>query len=277
MMKQATAAGLAALLLLPLTGIPAHAGAPPAAGATQAEFYFTRAIKPADLKGRTLRELTLMRNTIYARVGNTFRKKWLRSYFEAQPWYKPTGMDPDRLSDRDRSNADAIAKHEMALPRAELEKQLAALKERHGGKEPDRTAADLGGWSEVDAVEFTLLHRALGLPISAKVDPERNPLDDPSMLEGLITVEMMADMSPRDLKILRNMVFARRGRPFKTPMLKDYFGRMAWYKADKAYTDERLTETDWRNIKMVESVEKEVGLQQRQMELREREEFFMGA
>ncbi len=274
MVKQRTTVLVMALAVaLLVTGWPQ----PGQAGPAPIPYYFTRAIKPADLKGKTLRELTLMRNTIYARAGNTFRKKWLRAHFEGQPWYKPTGLDPDKLTDRDRANADAIARHEMGLARADLEQQLLALRTKYAGKEPDRTAADLGGWSEVDAVEFTLLHRALGLPISAKVDPDRNPLDDPSMLDGLVTVEMMADMSPRDLKILRNMVFARRGRAFKTAMVRDYFARMAWYKADKAYSDERLTENDWRNIKMVESVEKEVGLQQRQMELREREEFVMGA
>ena len=32
--------------------------------------YYTRALTPADLEGRTLRELALMRNTIYARAGH---------------------------------------------------------------------------------------------------------------------------------------------------------------------------------------------------------------
>src|SRR5262245_25089010 len=52
-------------------------------------FYYTREITQQDLDGRSLRELTLMRNTIYARAGNRFRKKWLNDYFSAQPWYHP--------------------------------------------------------------------------------------------------------------------------------------------------------------------------------------------
>jgi hypothetical protein len=47
--------------------------------------YDTREITPAHLVGRALWELTLLRNTIYARAGNTFRKKWLADYFNAQP------------------------------------------------------------------------------------------------------------------------------------------------------------------------------------------------
>ena len=51
--------------------------------------YYTRPITDDDLIGRSLRELSLMRNTIYARAGNKFRKKWLNDYFSAQPWYHP--------------------------------------------------------------------------------------------------------------------------------------------------------------------------------------------
>src|SRR5215470_1120836 len=51
--------------------------------------YYTREITDDDLIGRSLRELTLMRNTIYARAGNKFRKQWLNDYFSAQPWYHP--------------------------------------------------------------------------------------------------------------------------------------------------------------------------------------------
>jgi hypothetical protein len=37
-----------------------------------------RALTDADLAGRTLRDLALMRNTVYARAGHAFVKAWLR-------------------------------------------------------------------------------------------------------------------------------------------------------------------------------------------------------
>src|SRR5215831_6852378 len=49
--------------------------------------YYEREISQADLQGRTLRELTLMRNWIYARAGNPFVKPWLKEFFAKQPWY----------------------------------------------------------------------------------------------------------------------------------------------------------------------------------------------
>ncbi|MEP7051028.1 MAG: YARHG domain-containing protein [Pseudomonadota bacterium] len=45
---------------------------------------------------------------------------------------------------------------------------------------------------------------------------------------------------------MRNMVYARRGRPFRSEILRAYFARLDWYKADPAYTDARLTDVDQR-------------------------------
>jgi hypothetical protein len=54
------------------------------------------------------------------------------------------------------------------------------------------------------------------------------------------------------------MVFARRGRAFKDPMLREFFQRMEWYKPDPKYTDKRLTRQDHRNLKVIQGVEAEV-------------------
>src|SRR5215467_10018883 len=83
--------------------------------------YYERQITPQDLKDRTLRELTLMRNTIYARAGNPFRKKWLNDYFSAQSWYHPLKeMDKKKLTPLDRRNAELIANYETSLDKPEL-------------------------------------------------------------------------------------------------------------------------------------------------------------
>src|SRR5689334_19779077 len=88
--------------------------APGAAGAADRTLYYDRALTSADLEGRTLRELALMRNTIYARAGHPFRKKWLHDYFAAQPWYKPLAKDDNRkITAIDRANAALIAQAEQ--------------------------------------------------------------------------------------------------------------------------------------------------------------------
>src|SRR5262245_37852049 len=128
------------------------AAAPALADGTR-PLYYERALTRADLDGRTLRELTLMRNTIYARGGHQFRKKWLRDYFTKQPWYKPLGKDDNsKITARDRANAVLIAQAEEGHSRAELQKQRDEIlaRQRAGKATPE------------DDIELGLLNTRLG-------------------------------------------------------------------------------------------------------------------
>ena len=99
---------------------PSTATATPAPAAMV--WYFDRALTDADLQGRSLRELSLLRNTIFARAGNPFRKDWLNAWFRAQPWYTPAKTwDPAKITPIDWENAKTIAAYESSLKRAELE------------------------------------------------------------------------------------------------------------------------------------------------------------
>jgi hypothetical protein len=87
----------------------------------------------------------------------------------------------------------------------------------------------------------------------------RDPLSDPDLLRQPLTLDDLKDLSRRDLRILRNTVFARHGRPFNTATMRDWFERMAWYRVDPKYTDKRLTKVDLDNIKLIRSVENSIG------------------
>jgi len=121
------------------------------------------------------------------------------------------------------------------------------------GHEPFRYA------TRQERIEAGLLSRALGLPEPFPPEGDTTPLDDPKLLEEPITVKQLADLSPRDLRILRNMVYARCGRPFRSRVLQEYFGRLEWYRPDPAYTDARLTRLDHQNIRVIQGVEAELG------------------
>jgi hypothetical protein len=207
--------------------------------------YYDHELDPdKDLAGRTLRELSLMRNTIYARAGNPFRKKWLNDYFSAQPWYKPLDkMDPRKLGAFDNRNAELIAFHDASLTRDDL----VAMQKSVGDPK-----------TEADKIELRLLSVRLGHWLGPDA-PDKTPLEDPSLLDRQITVEQLADFSRRDLRLLRNMVYARHGRPFHSELLQNYFGTMDWYKADASYTEARLSALDARNIKLIRSVEDQLG------------------
>ncbi len=232
---------LAAVALLPF--------ASPAAARPQDKtarpLYYDRQITPDDLKDRTLRELTLMRNTIYARAGNPFRKKWLNDYFSAQPWYHPlSAIDQSKITPLDRKNAEAIANYDASISRPEL---LARRKTWQA------QSAD----TPEGRIEVRLLSMRLGE--WSGNDEDRTPLEDPTLLDKQITVEQLNDFSRRDLRLVRNLVYARRGRPFQSDLLRNYFGTLDWYKADSSYTDARLTPLDKRNISVILSVENQLG------------------
>lgn len=243
--------GLAAFVALALAASPAAA-----ATATPRPLEYDREIVAADLAGRPLRELALMRNTIFARAGQPFRRPWINAYFRKQPWYKPVDIKKQRLAltPLGTRNARFIGEYESRIPRAELKARKAKL-----------DAGDLGGLSPDEAaIERTLLANALGQAVQEETraavgDVSGNPLDDPSLLDNLLTTTQLEGLSRRDLRILRNMIYARRGRKFRSPLLQDYFSRMEWYAIDPAYSDKNLTRNDQRNISLIRGVEDSLG------------------
>lgn len=216
--------------------------------------YYDRALTPADLQGRTLRELTLMRNTIYARAGHPFRKKWLHDYFTAQSWYKPRTKDDDsKITKVDRANAALIAQAEQGMKRPDLKKRRDDIlaRQRAGKASPE------------DEIELGILNTRLGEWAASepetKPPTDVSPLEDPSQLDHVIRVEQLSDLSRRDLRILRNTVYARHGRQFKSRLLQAYFDNMSWYQPDPAFTEKRLTKVDVTNIRLIKSVEDSLG------------------
>jgi hypothetical protein len=216
--------------------------------------YYDRALTPADLQGRTLRELTLMRNTVYARAGHPFRKKWLHDYFAAQPWYKPLARDDNsKITGTDRANISLIAQAEEGIKGPELKQRRDAVLER----------LRAGKATREDEIELTILNTRIGewatAAASAKPADDVSPLEDPSQLDHVIRAEQLSDLSRRDLRILRNTIYARHGRKFKSKLLQAYFDDMSWYKADPKFSEKKLTKVDVTNIRMIKSVEDSLG------------------
>ncbi len=213
--------------------------------------YYARALTEADLEGRTLRELALMRNTVYARAGHSFRKAWLREHFTAMPWYQALPADDDsKITATDRANAKLIAAREAAFPHDAMETRQAAL-----AAQASRTPAE--------DVELRLLAEQLGKSVAtaagAEPAPPRSPLEDPTQLDRLLTLEELGDLSRRDLRILRNTVYARHGREFKSAVLQQWFSDKAWYRPDPDFDESQLSSIDKKNIRLIRSVEDSLG------------------
>jgi hypothetical protein len=260
-------------------------------------------------EGKSLRELAIMRNTIFARYGwDGYRKPWLREHFHKQPWFKPNPKFRFKLlSEADRKNVHFIAVREHSFSERELRYREAEVLARAGKpfddaflwRYPDgrevracERPADFKeewcedgscaidhefsyactfqekGWytpdpkfteaklSAEDRIELGLISRALGhyASDSGKLESKAQ-----ASLDRVLSVKELRQLSLRDLRLLRNTIYARRGRPFKSKVLQAHFSALSWYKVDPGYTDARLTETDLRNVALIRSVEEEFG------------------
>jgi hypothetical protein len=70
-----------------------------------------------------------------------------------------------------------------------------------------------------------------------------------------ITPEMVEGLFVEDLRVLRNEIYAKRGRVFKDPNLQKYFAAQAWYQPNPDFKDESLTEMESKNLAVIKQVE----------------------
>ena len=79
---------------------------------------------------------------------------------------------------------------------------------------------------------------------------------DYTKLERPLLPADLEGFSKPALRIWRNAVYARHGRTFKSEDLQALFNEYAWYKPDNEYTDDKLTDIDRANIKLIQEFEK---------------------
>ncbi|KTD82591.1 YARHG domain-containing protein [Legionella waltersii] len=68
-------------------------------------------------------------------------------------------------------------------------------------------------------------------------------------------VNQLAKLSSKELRILRNSVFAQYGRSFKSPDLQSYFNQQWWYTLNPSYSDQMLTTDDKKFLNMLKQVD----------------------
>jgi YARHG domain len=287
----------------PAASVPGYFAQPMPCKISKRYDWITVECKDKLLETKSLRELAIARNTIYARYGwDGYRKAWLRDYFHAQPWFKPNPkFNYKQLSDVDRANAHFIGSQEQSLHSTALTEMRDDIYARYGriwddipewtlknGKtvracdrpgdvddtgdndedhpstqceyektkwykpnkkySPDQISAD-------DRIELGLLARAMG---NFALD-ERGRGKSEQSLDQLLTLTDLRQLSLRDLRLLRNTIYARRGRPFKSEIIRDHFKGMNWYKVRADYSDKLLSANDVRNIGLIKTVENEQG------------------
>lgn len=76
-----------------------------------------------------------------------------------------------------------------------------------------------------------------------------------SKLDSKLTAEDLKDLDKAQLRLMRNAVYARHGRTFKSVDLQSLWNCYTWYKPNKNYSDELLTEVDKYNIELIQKFE----------------------
>jgi hypothetical protein len=70
-----------------------------------------------------------------------------------------------------------------------------------------------------------------------------------------LTDSLLRGQTLYHLRLLRNEVYARRGRRFETPWLRDHFKTQPWYTPRPDFTIAELSEIEKANIKVIQAVE----------------------
>jgi hypothetical protein len=82
-----------------------------------------------------------------------------------------------------------------------------------------------------------------------------NPLEYPEASDRLLTKDELSKYTKDQLLIMRNEVFAALGYTFKNQALKSYFIAKPWYSPQFDNVDERLSDIEKANVKLIKSVE----------------------
>ena len=282
------------LLLVFVSASVAHAQDEYATVKDWENFNFTRkTIVPADIAALSIDDLKLVRGIVFGKHGRVFKDADIRRYLESRSWYKANAnFQNSALNDTERANLDVIRlaearKHDTVQPGDMRLYQDRALTRKKFGQ---HTNAE---WT-VLAAEIQAIHgkRFDGTPWLQQYFDERywyRPADryDPKSLSDierknlqlidtiqrqqrrvalapgdmelfenkLIADRMLRGLSLHELRLLRNEIYARHGRIFKTMWIQQYFGNQPWYDPKEDFKDEDLTGPDKTNVETIVAYE----------------------
>jgi hypothetical protein len=255
--------------------------------------YGSRNISAKDLSALTLYDLKLVRGVVFGKHGRIFKDPDIKRYLQSRTWYKPdTEFKNSALNDTERDNLDVIrlteaAQHETVEPGDMRLYQNKALTRKKLGTHTNAEWTVLA--AEVEAIRGKRFDDEPWLqqyfderywyrpadhynpktltPIEQKnlqlIDTIRRQQRKVAIAPGdmelfenkLIAEAMLRGLSLHELRLLRNEIYARHGRVFKTLWLQQYFGGQPWYDPNDEFKDEELTGADKTNVETIVAYE----------------------
>lgn len=254
------------------------------------EFDFSRnSIKQAQIHDFDTYDLKRLRGLIFGRHGRVFKDTEIKFFLEEQPWYKPNpDFNNSMLNEVERRNLDVIriaeaAKHptiepgdmrywrDRAIPARKLGKHssaewkvlMAEVEAIHGKRFDDepwlQKYFEERYWyspiEQYDAKKLSAIERKNIDILSGAQKKQRKVALLPGDMElfehRTVSEQMLQGLSLHELRLLRNEIYARHGRMFRTPWLGQYFYSQPWYVPDEDFKDEDLSANDKVNVETI--------------------------
>jgi hypothetical protein len=77
------------------------------------------------------------------------------------------------------------------------------------------------------------------------------------LVPALSLIRLWSIYDPATLRVARNEIYARKGRRFRDPWLRDYFANFSWYTP--RFDEVELNAFEQRNIALIERAEARFG------------------
>ncbi len=250
-----------------------------------------------DVASLSLHDLRLMRGEVFGRHGRIFgADPDIDKYLRSQSWYKPVReFSNSSLTELDRANLDVIRRaealrHEKVEPGdlrwwqnlplseeklgahsgLEWRVMLAEVEAIHGKSFPDQPTLQNYFYARYwyresesyDPRVLSKTERDNLAVMEAAMRKQRKltlvPGDMYAWTDKRIKPEMLDGLGLHELRLLRNEIYARHGRIYRTPWLANWFQGQTWYEEKDDYTDEMLSRIERDNAAIIAAREREL-------------------
>lgn len=255
--------------------------------------YAHNRITADQLKELSLLQLKYMRGIVFGKHGRVFDEQAIQDWLKTRPWYHPSSnYKLTALNDNERADMDAIKeaehhKHTHIEPgdlkfyrdKTFTEKELgshsaiewtimrAEVEAIHGKPFADQPWLQSffaeRYWYHPDPKygpgALTEIDRKNLATIAAAQKEQRKialaPGDMGLFQETPITPELLRGLSLYELRLLRNEVYARRGKRFHTQWIQDHFADEDWYHPRKDFDEPALSPVEAKNVATIVAAE----------------------
>ena len=251
--------------------------------------FGVRSVATADMSALALEDLKLVRGIVFGKHGRVFKDPDIKRFLDSRTWFKADpNFQNSALNDTERRNLDVIRiaeaqKHDTVQPgdmrlyqdraltrkklgehtSAELTVLAAEIEAIHGKRFDDtvwlQQYFDERYWyrpaAQYDPKSLSAVERKNLQLIDTIQKQQRRVALSPGDMElfenKLIADRMLRGLSLHELRLLRNEIYARHGRIFKTVWIQQYFGFQPWYDPKEDFKDEDISGNDKTNIETI--------------------------